>query len=237
MRLKVRDGLAKRPPESGDRGDLRQLSVADQIIRAVTRVVVVPIAAVTLLGTVAEVTVAETTIPENLPPDICYVVAALDTGTGDVTISWSGGTAPFTVVRANARDFREATDVEVIASDVSRGFTDRRAARSATRWWYQVFDRNSMPEIYGVTPDAAHVGEAVTVEGAGFSPNCDQNLVQFGGRDVPSTRDCSFTRLTFTIPGDSVSGYVVVVAPGGAAVADMEPRQYCDGEPRLPVSW
>ncbi len=44
---------------------------------------------------------AETTEPSGVPPEICDLVVTGLPDTGDVVVSWSGGTQPFVVVRSD----------------------------------------------------------------------------------------------------------------------------------------
>jgi len=184
---------------------------------------------------------AETRVPTYVPPDICNLTVTADRETGDVTIAWSDGTAPFIVVRSETEDLQQSTGLEVIASGVrSTQFVDRRAYRDGRRLYYQVYDRNSQPEIFGFSPDGGLPGAEIKVRGVGFSSDCAKITVQVGGSDVPVKLDCGFLGFTFKVPLNAMTGSLIVATPAGAALAgdsgeDVQPM--CKAAPRRPRSW
>lgn len=97
--------------------------------------------------------------PINVPPEICDLVVVADHETGDVRVSWSGGTPPFIVVRSDTEDLRLATRLDVVApaARVSE-FVDPRAFLARRRLFYQVYDRNSLPDIFGFSPEGWRSG-------------------------------------------------------------------------------
>ena len=71
---------------------------------------------------------AESRIPLSVPPEICDLDVVANHETGDVRVSWSGGTPPFIVVRSDTEDLRLAKKLEVVAPAVrTNEFVDRRA--------------------------------------------------------------------------------------------------------------
>jgi len=184
---------------------------------------------------------AETRVPTYVPPEICDLTVAADRETGDVTVAWSGGTAPFILVRSGARDLRDSTRFEVVASGLrSTKFVDHLAYRAGRRLCYQIFDRNSVPEVFGFSPDGGVPGTEIRVRGVGFRSDCAKITVQAGGVEVPVKLDCGFLGFTFKVPVNSMTGSLIVATPAGAALAgdqgeDMQPM--CKGVPRKPRSW
>jgi hypothetical protein len=181
---------------------------------------------------------AESPEPKDVPPDICDVAAVADQGTGDVIVSWSGGTPPFTVVRSDAADFRKAALVDVVASGIpSRRFVDRKAFDPDERLYYQVYDPTSPPDVFGFSPDGGLPGAEIRVRGVGFPSNCDEIVLQAGGVEVPIKLDCSFTGFVFKVPQNAVTGHLLVGTPAGVADAGLDQEMYCNGTPRHPVTW
>jgi hypothetical protein len=68
----------------------------------------------------------ETEEPREVPPDVCDIAAVADPVRGTVTITWSGGTPPFTIVRSRGEDLSEER-LEVLAS-ARPGFRSTRHA-------------------------------------------------------------------------------------------------------------
>jgi hypothetical protein len=184
---------------------------------------------------------AETRVPTYVPPDICDLTVTADRETGDVAIAWSGGIAPFIVVRSETQELRLSNRLEVVGWDLrSTLFVDRRAYRADRRFYYQVYDRNSQPEIFGFSPDGGLPGAEIRVRGVGFRSDCAKITVQAGGREVPTKLDCGFLGFTFKVPIDSMTGFLIVATPAGVALAGdvgEETRPMCKGAPRRPRSW
>ena len=184
---------------------------------------------------------AETRVPIHVPPEICDLTVSAARETGDVTIAWSGGKAPFVVVRSDAKDFRVSKRLEVIASGLrSTQFVDRGAYRAGKRLYYQIYDPNSMPEVFGFSPDGGLPGAEIRVRGVGFRSDCAKITVEVAGSEAPIKLDCSFLGFTFKVPPNAMTGSLIVATPAGAALAGdtgTELQPICHGVPRTPRSW
>jgi hypothetical protein len=87
-------------------------------------------------------------------PEICDVAAALDPGSGKVTVTWSGGTPPFQVLRADAARFDRASRLDWLADRaMARHHVDATPRRPDQHYYYQVYDYYSALELFG---DPAH---------------------------------------------------------------------------------
>lgn len=193
-----------------------------------------------LVGVVRRETLrAEEQPAVNLPPEICELSVKADPGSGDALLSWSGGTPPFVVVRGDAGSLDEATKVEYLSMNVAgRRFLDSGALRKGHRFYYQVYDHNSVPEVFTMTPDDPHEGDVATIRGIGFSRDCARNIVVFdGGLEVRPRGKCDFTGFQFTIPLGAVSGSLMFVSPNGVGGFGDHQSYRCDGMPRSPATW
>jgi len=175
----------------------------------------------------------------NLPPEICDLVVEVERASGNVTVTWSGGTPPFILVRGDVRNLAEATKVEYLSMDTSaRRFVDPGAFSRGRRFYYQVYDHNSVPEVFTMTPDDLREGGAVTVRGVGFSGDCATNTVVFeGGIEVRPNGKCSFIGFQFTVPPKVVSGSIMFVSPNGVGGFGDHQSYRCDGISRRPATW
>jgi len=114
---------------------MKSRTLKNTLLRLLTVVVFTPLGAVS-------------TLPTKLPPEICNLVVTMEQRSGDVVITWSGGTPPFTVIRADKEDLALAERIEVIGSAVrSRRFTDPGALISRKKSYYQVYDSNSVRDF------------------------------------------------------------------------------------------
>src|SRR5262245_36420434 len=87
------------------------------------------------------------------PPEICDLSVQREDQSGDVIITWSGGTPPFSIARADAQCFGKASEIRHLVENVKdHRYVDVAAARSGDRFWYQVFDDNSPMEIWYIGP-------------------------------------------------------------------------------------
>jgi hypothetical protein len=106
------------------------------------------------------------------------------------------------------------------------------------RFFYQVFDVNSQPRIFDLSPHAGVSGSQVHVRGIGFPSDCTQIEAVLGGTKVSAKHDCSFTGFTFEVPRDSATGYLMVATPAGATVSGIPYEgESCNGEPQPAKSW
>ena len=89
-------------------------------------------------------------------PEICDVAVALDAASDEVTVTWSGGTPPFQVVRGDAPRFDRAQELDWLAERADeRRLVDSKARKAERRYYYQVYDFNSARELYS-GPEHAH---------------------------------------------------------------------------------
>jgi hypothetical protein len=176
--------------------------------------------------------------PVHVPPVVCHMTVDADRSTADVTITWSGGTPPFTLVRGNTDHFSKATRLEVLSSRLhSRRFVDRGAFVPGKRFYYQVYDHNSQPEVFEFTPDGGLPGAVITVRGVAFAPDCSKMTVLMAGTKAEEKLDCTFTSFKFKVPKNAVTGSLIVATPAGATVPGTDQGDYCNGVRRQPTSW
>jgi hypothetical protein len=171
------------------------------------------------------------------PPEICDLVVTADPSNGDVTILWSGGTPPFVLVRGDARSFLEAKSIEFLSMNVTdRRYKDRGASRAGRRYFYQVYDHRSPPEVMSLVPGEFHDGDVVRVRGIGFSRDCSENTVVLPGAvEVQPRGKCEFTGFEFAVPRGAVSGNVMFASPNGNCL--LGDCQQCRGVLRRPATW
>ena len=198
--------------------------------------------------------------PQHVPPEICHLAVARHPS-GDVLVTWSGGTAPFTVIRSPSPVLTSPQDregsgpvlaiatgtasrtpqtkpvIQVVASNVqSRHVLDRDVAKSSRRWYYQVYDRHSAPVVLGFAPDGGLPGSWISVHGAALVSDCNLLTVKIAGVEAKVKRRCTFTGFDFQVPANMITGSLIVATPAGASiVGDM--LDYCNGKPRQMVSW
>jgi hypothetical protein len=120
----------------------------------------------------------------------------------------------------------------------NRRFIDSGSLRKGRRFYYQVYDRNSIPEVFTMTPADLHERDVATVRGVGFTSKCAANSVVFdGGLEVHPTGKCTFTGFQFTVPPHAVSGSLMFVSPNGVGGFGDHQSYRCDGMPRHPTTW
>jgi len=89
-------------------------------------------------------------------PEICDVAVALDRKSGEVTVTWSGGTPPFQVIRGDAPRFDRATELDWLADRATqRRHVDAKPRKPGRRYYYQVYDYNSARELFS-GPEHSH---------------------------------------------------------------------------------
>jgi len=89
-------------------------------------------------------------------PEICDVAVALEPGSGEVTVTWSGGTPPFQVIRGDVPRFDRATELDWLADRaMERRHVDSKARKPGRRYYYQVYDYNSARELFS-GPEHSH---------------------------------------------------------------------------------
>jgi len=121
--------------------------------------------------------------PMRVPPEIGPLHVEAETSSGDVTLKWSGGTVPFSVVRADDECFRDAQHVWLLVSGLQIAeYVDSGATQLDRRLYYKVYDANATPEAFSLHPDGGRSGEEVTIRGAGFDVDCSKNEVYIAGR-------------------------------------------------------
>jgi hypothetical protein len=112
---------------------------------------------IALVSLVLALTTATIIYPDEIAvsrgPEICNLSVTADPRSGDVIISWSGGTLPFSLVRADATCFAKASELRYLVEGIRvHRYVDVAAVRSGRRYWYQVFDQNSPTETYYIGP-------------------------------------------------------------------------------------
>lgn len=185
---------------------------------------------------VAPVVATET--PVQQPPEIVNVIAVANSDSKAVILQWSGGTPPFIIVRGEKQDFANDVAVTYLATGVTlRTFTDREALPDGKRYWYQVYDDNSKPEIFTMTPERATEGEVVTVRGIGFKGNCPDIRFMLEGGQSAQVLECSFMELTVRLPAHAVSGVLSVATANGIGGFGNNQGGWGEYPMRQPVTW
>jgi hypothetical protein len=87
-------------------------------------------------------------------PEICDVAASLDPASGAV-VTWSGGTAPFLIVRGNAARFDRASELKYIERIREHRYVDSSVREPEPRYYYQVYDNFSARELFS-GPEHSH---------------------------------------------------------------------------------
>ena len=94
------------------------------------------------------------------PPEICNLSVSRQAGSGNVLVTWSGGTPPFLIIRADAECFGRSSELTYLSSTITtHRFVDVRASKSGKRFWYNVFDANSDTELYSIGPSEPDDGK------------------------------------------------------------------------------
>lgn len=160
-----------------------------------------------------------------------------------VRVAWEGGEPPFVVVRARTKTFLDDPSLTYLTThEMERELLDPSARPGDGRYYYQVYDKNSRPVIFSVTPVHVGDGDVLTVRGVGFSATCDENKLLFEGdrpEDAPPILDCTTTELRMRVPASATSDGIVVLTPTGHAMDEVDPCQgtgEADCTPD-PVTW
>jgi hypothetical protein len=94
-------------------------------------------------------------------PEICDLAVARDAAAESVTVTWSGGTPPFLVIRGDGPRFDRAKELDWLAERVmAHRYLDARPRASGEHYYYQVYDFNSARELFSGPDDAHDHGEA-----------------------------------------------------------------------------
>jgi hypothetical protein len=89
-------------------------------------------------------------------PEICDLEVTLDSESGSVVVTWSGGTSPFLIVRGDAPRFDRAAQLDWIAERaMGHRHVDSSARKPGRRYYYQVYDNFSARELFS-GPEHAH---------------------------------------------------------------------------------
>ena len=165
----------------------------------------------------------ETPVPRPHPVKAFKV--SVTPAKGEVVLSWASGTPPFVIVRSDTEHLDAGGTVEYLSRRHSdRRFVDHDALQFGQRFWYAVYDSNSPPQVFAMTPSVLHEGDEATIRGVGFSTDCTKNLVVFeGGQEVHPVGDCDVTGFRIVIPRPAVSGSMMFVSPTGVATLGNEP--------------
>jgi hypothetical protein len=156
-------------------------------------------------------------LPTTVPPEPTLTVAK-DTGTGDVVLSWTATTGPYTVVRNTNPNFSGSPSAQILAPTVSGTQFRDPVLTDGITYYYKIEDANAVPRIFSASANAGSPGDAITLTGVGFDPASPaDNTVLIGG--VPAgIIVVSNTSLTYTTP-PGVTGLVVVKNKNGVGVS------------------
>jgi hypothetical protein len=161
------------------------------------------------------VALAETTEPTGIPAPPTLMLGK-DTGAGDVVLTWTSTTSPYSVVRdgdPNPSDFTS----NIIASGLGTTTFDDPILNDGMDYYYLVKDDVAPTAVYGVNVDGGVPGDSITLTGVGFAAVLGDNQVFIAGEQATVT-GVTATTLTFTVPTQSTSGQTIVVTPRGANI-------------------
>jgi hypothetical protein len=174
--------------------------------------------------------------PATNGPEICDFSVEAGGKSGMVLLRWTGGTPPFIVMRSDRESFSNDADLVMVESRAPNrlvGVSERTGTRYP--YWYQAFDRNSVPQAFSVKPLKFKKGQTVTVRGIGFSKDCAQNRVLVAGTAADDVRGCSGSGLKFRAPSDADASAITFEGPhGNGGVGD---QQRCKGVLQHPLTW
>jgi len=173
---------------------------------------------------------AESTEPGSLPTEPVLTVNK-NVGTGDVILSWTSTSTPYSIARdadSNPNDFTPA----VIAAGLTGSSFADPVLNDGNNYFYLLDDGNSPARIYGRSATAGVPGASVTLTGAGFSSVLSNNAVFIGTAQATVT-SATETTLTFTVPTQGASSEIVVVTPNGANLGGQFYDIGTDGLPAI----
>jgi len=131
----------------------------------------------------------------------------------DNTVTFNGVAA--TVQSATPTQLITAVPDGADTGPISVTVSGRTATSSSP---FVVDDTGLPPQITGVTPLLASVGDTLTVAGAHLQPTLGGTSVRLGGRPV-AVSTISNTQIQFAVPDVAASGYVTVDTPYGSATS------------------
>jgi hypothetical protein len=138
-----------------------------------------------ILGSHRPVVADEIAVPQ--PPEICSLSVGRDVSSGSVIVTWTGGTPPFTVIRADGPCFGQASELKYLSQDVGgHRYIDRGALRAKRRFWYQVYDVNSGPTIFSISSGEPKEPDPSTIHPNG-SGECGDDESCKGKQRSPTT--------------------------------------------------
>lgn len=148
---------------------------------------------------------------------------------GDVVLSWNSGKPPFIVFRSTSPNFHNSPRVENLTTAVQqRSYVDPGAAASG-RYWYRVFDANSPPEIFAMTPPEPAPDTEVVFHGVGFGSDRENVRIMVGGEDW-EILTCSNLQIRARVPKAPDADSIMLYTPTGTVMWGFE-------KPTDGVSW
>ena len=158
-------------------------------------------------------------LPTTVVPEPVLTVNK-NPGTGEVVLTWTGTTGPYTAPRNTNPNFSGSPAAQIIASGVLGTEFRDTVLNDGVSYYYTVEDVNTVPQVYSASTNSGVPGTAVTLTGVGFDPaSPGDNEVLVGGTPA-AIISVSSTTLTYTTP-PGLSGYVVVRNKSGRAVGQV----------------
>ncbi|MCU0230215.1 MAG: IPT/TIG domain-containing protein [Acidobacteria bacterium] len=155
--------------------------------------------------------VASLTAGAQLPllADAIALSAARGPGAGEVTLSWSGGTAPYQVFRAALPAAVLDPPNRIVTTPATTLVDAPPAAASA---FYLVVGQGP-PEIQSITPAGASFGANITVFGQNFGTDRALVQVRFSYTDVPSGENLTIDQAVFAVAETRIDLAVPMATP------------------------
>ena len=161
-----------------------------------TRIFVIVTALTILFAVVfSPIVCADQTEPSNPPPEPTLTIAK-DVGTGEIVLTWTATTSPYSVSRHTGPYFFDGNSPQVLAAGLlGTTYVDASLGDGINRF-YIIEDANAAPRVYSLSSNAALPGSSVTVSGVGFdssSPSANEVLVTGEPATVTAVTDSTVT--------------------------------------------
>jgi hypothetical protein len=170
-------------------------------------------------ATACTVVLAESPEPTSVPAQPVLTVNK-NVGTGEVVLSWSATTNPYSVARDTDSNPGDFTPIILTSGVAGTSFADP-ALNDGINYFYLLDDANTPTRVYGRSANAGLPGASITFTGVGFSTVLANNQVFIGGAQAIVT-GATDTSLTFTVPSQAVTAEVVLLTPKGANLGGLE---------------
>ncbi|MBP7148509.1 MAG: IPT/TIG domain-containing protein, partial [Acidobacteria bacterium] len=170
-----------------------------------------------VLAAFAAAAVANTEPPVvNLPEPVLTITK--DPGTGDVVLQWSVTAGPYAAVRSGSPRFANGTEAVVGAGIPGTELRDP-VLNDGVTYFYLLDDGNAPPRAVSLSALSALAGESITLTGTGFdTSSLTANRVFVGGAEATVTNVTDST-ITFSVPTQAFTGFVLSVNDKGAAAS------------------